>query len=119
MIGHEITALHGLSHGHTLAIVLPGTMRVLSEQKGDKIIQYGERIWGITDGTREERIEGTINKTEEFFRSLGVTTRLSEEGIGEQTIDEIERRFNERGVKFGEGRNVDGAMAKRILQDRK
>lgn len=119
MIGHELTVLHGLSHGHTLAIVLPGTMHVLSDSKGDKILQYGERVWNITEGTREERIEATINKTEEFFRSLGVTTRLSEEGIGDDTIDEIEKRFNERKVAFGENKNVDGAMAKKILQNRK
>jgi NADP-dependent alcohol dehydrogenase len=119
MIGHELTALHGLSHGHTLAIVLPGTMRVLSETKGDKIVQYGERVWGIASGTRPERIEAAIAKTEEFFRSLGMTTRLSEEGIGTETIDEIERRFTARAVAFGENRNVTGSVAKKILQERK
>ena len=53
MIGHELTALHGLTHGATLAIVLPGTLRVLSAQKGDKLLQYGERVWGITTGERD------------------------------------------------------------------
>ena len=119
MIGHEITALHGLSHGHTLAIVYPGVLNVLREQKGDKILQYGERVWGITEGTRDERINKAIAETDGFFRSLGMLTRLDENGIGEETIDEVERRFNARGVKFGEGRNVDGAMAKKILRDRK
>ncbi len=118
MIGHELTALHGLAHGHTLAIVLPGTMNILRDSKGDKIIQYGERIWGITEGNRDERIDKTIAKTDEFFRSLGLTTRLSEEGIGLNTVEEIERRFNERKVAFGENRNVNGEMAKRILLDR-
>lgn len=95
MIGHELTVLCELAHGHTLAIVLPGTMNMLRDYKGDKIIQYGERVWGITSGTKDERIDKAIQKTEEFFRSLGVTTRLSEEKIGYDTIDEIERRFNE------------------------
>lgn len=118
MIGHELTALHGLSHGHTLAIVLPGTMNLLRISKGDKIIQYGERIWGITEGTRDERIDKAIEKTDDFFRSLGLTTRLSEEGIGMDTIEEIERRFNKRKVAFGENNNVNGEMAKKILIDR-
>ena len=82
MIGHEITALHGLTHGHTLVIVLPATLRVLREAKADKLLQYGERVWKITSGTKEERIEETIRRTEEFFRSLGLTTRLHEENIG-------------------------------------
>ena len=116
MMGHELTALHGLTHGHTLAIVLPATLRVLREAKGEKLLQYGERVWGITSGTKEERIDKTIRHTEEFFRSLGLTTRLHEENIGEETIAEIERRFNERDVKFGENGNVTGTVARKILE---
>ncbi|WP_419511155.1 iron-containing alcohol dehydrogenase [Alistipes sp.] len=116
MIGHELTALHGLTHGATLAIVINGTLRVLREQKRGKLLQYGERIWGITGGSEEERIDRTIAANEEFFRSLGLSTHLAEEGIGEATIAEIERRFNAAGVKFGEAQNVDGAMARRILE---
>ena len=116
MIGHEITALHGLTHGHTLVIILPATLRVLREAKGDKLVQYGERVWGITSGTKEERIDEAIDRTEELFRSLGLTTRLHEENIGEETVLEIERRFNERGAKYGENENVTGAVARKILE---
>lgn len=116
MIGHELTALHGLTHGATLAIVINGTLRTLREQKRSKLLQYGERLWGIADGSEEERIEAALARTEDFFRSLGLSTRLSEEGIGEETIAEIERRFDTTGVRHGEARNVDGAMARRILE---
>lgn len=115
-IGHELTAIHGLTHGHTLAIVFPGLLKVLREQKKGKILQYGERVWGITGGTEDERIDRTIDATEKFFRSLGLQTRLHEVGIGEDTILEIERRFNERGVAFGEGANVTGTVARKILE---
>lgn len=115
-IGHELTALHSLTHGATLAIVINGTLRVLRGQKRGKLLQYGERIWGIADGTEEERIDRTIAANEAFFRSLGLSTRLSEEGIGEETIAEVERRFNAAGYAFGEAENVDGAMARRILE---
>lgn len=115
MIGHELTALHGLTHGHTLAIVLPGTMRTLRSQKHDKLLQYGERVWGITSGTDTERIDLAISRTEDFFRSLGLTTRLTEENIGDDTIQEIERRFNASGVAYGEAGNVTGTVAKEIL----
>lgn len=118
MIGHEITALTGLTHGATLTIVLPGTLQVLREQKGAKLVQYAERVWDITQGTREERIDGAIAQTEAFFRSLGLPTRLHEEGMGEEIIAEIEKRFNDRGVALGEAHNVTGAVARRILEDR-
>lgn len=117
MIGHELTALHGLTHGATLAIVFNGTLRTLRKQKYEKILQYGERVWGITQGSDDERIDLTIEKTEGFFRNLGLSTHLSEENIGEETIQEIERRFNERGVAFGEAQNVTGSIAREILQN--
>lgn len=115
MIGHELTALHGLTHGATLVIVLPGTLRVLAAKKQGKLLQYGERIWGITSGTTEERVALAIKKTEDFFRSLGLHTRLSEENIGDATIDEITRRFTERNVAFGEDRDVTAQVAREIL----
>ena len=117
MIGHELTALHGLTHGATLAIVFNGTLRTLRTQKKDKILQYGEQVWGITEGDASVRIEKTIEKTEAFFQSLGLSTRLSEENIPESTILEIERRFNERHAAFGEAENVDGAIARKILEN--
>ena len=46
-IGHELTALFGLAHAETLAIVLPGTMAVRKEEKKAKLIQYAKRVWGI------------------------------------------------------------------------
>lgn len=116
MIGHELTALHGLTHGETLSIVFPGTLRALRQEKALKIMQYGERIWGLSSGLPETRVEKAIEKTEEFFRSLGLRTRLSEAGIGEDTIMEIEKRFNERGVAYGENHDVTGAVARRILE---
>ncbi|KKB58589.1 iron-containing alcohol dehydrogenase [Parabacteroides gordonii] len=117
MIGHELTALHGLTHGATLAIVFPGTLRTLRQQKQDKILQYGERVWGITEGLVDERVDQAIQKTEEFFRSLGLSTRLGEENIGDETIKEIERRFNAANVAYGDAGNVTGAVAKQILEN--
>lgn len=117
MIGHEITALTGLTHGHTLAIILPGTLRVQGhDHKRDKMLQYAERVWHITAGSEEERIDEAIRRTEEFFREIGLKTRLEEMHIGTNVIDEVERRFVERGVAYGEALDVDGPMARRILE---
>lgn len=115
MIGHELTALTGLTHGNTLAIVMPGTMKVLQQQKKGKILQFGERVFHATEGSENERILLTIGKTEEFFKSLGLSTRLSEEHIGMDVIEEIASRFNARNVKFGEDGLVTGDIAKEIL----
>ena len=113
MIGHELTALHGVTHGQTLVVVLPALMSVMREQKKGKILQYGERVFGIREGSEDERIDRTIRATEEFFRSLGLATRLHELQIGQDTIDEIVRRFNERGSRLGEAGNITGDVTRR------
>lgn len=115
MIGHELTALHGITHGETLAIVLPGTLLTLKEKKRGKLLQYAERVFDIREGDEESRIMQAIRLTEEFFRSLGLKTHLSEHGIGRESIEEIARRFNERKVGHGEDGDVTGDVARDIL----
>ena len=117
-IGHEITALTGMTHGQTLVIVLPGVLNVMREQKGDKILQYGERVWGIVEGTREERIDKTIAATEDFFRSLGLATRLSECSVGKDVVAEVVNRFKVRGTTLGEKANIDYSIVEQILRQR-
>ncbi|MPQ48015.1 iron-containing alcohol dehydrogenase [Marinifilum sp. N1E240] len=97
MIGHELTAFHGIDHAVTLAIVLPGLLTQLKEQRGEKLLQYAERVWNITEGSDEERKTLAIQKTEEFFQSVGIATRLSDHNVGQDSIDIISNRFKERG----------------------
>ena len=117
MIGHELTALHGLTHGATLAIVLPGLWRTLKSKKLAKLVQFGRRVWGIQEEDEEKCADLAIEKTEDFFRSLGLPTRLDEAEIGESTISEIERRFNERQMKIGEDRDISGSVVRQILEN--
>ena len=118
MIGHEITALTGTTHGQTLVVVLPAVMNVMRADKGAKIAQFGERVWGVTEGTLDERIDKTIAAVEEFFRSLGLATRLSELGIGDDVVEEIVGRFRERGTLLGENANIDYKLVDTILRQR-
>jgi len=113
MIGHELTALHGLDHGVTLAIVLPGALRERIEQKRAKLTQYGRRVFGV------DSAEAAIARTEAFFRELGMKTRLSEHGIDAEVLAaEVERRFTSRRFTCGEQGEVDGKLAARIVLSR-
>ena len=116
MIGHELTALHEIDHARTLAIVLPAVMKHQQESKKEKILQYGERIWGITSGNDEERIDAAIRKTEAFFNRLEVATRLSDYGVPESTIEKIKDRFEKRPYKLGENSSIGAEQVEEILQ---
>jgi len=118
MIGHELTAYHGIDHARTLAIVLPGLMHIKREQKKDKILQLGERVWDVLAGTDDERIDLTIQKTIEFFESVGIPTRFSDYNVPIETIDTICNRFKKRGYKIGEKANIGPSEIRLILEDR-
>jgi NADP-dependent alcohol dehydrogenase len=79
-IGHQLTALHGLDHAVTLAIVLPGVWQVMKSDKQGKLLQYASRVWNIHEGSDEHRIDKAIELTEEFFNNLGIKTHLSSKG---------------------------------------
>ena len=116
-IGHELTALHGIDHARTLAIVLPGLWKVLREEKGQKLLQYGQRVWNINEGSEEERIDAAIEKTEEFFRSLDIKTRLSDYGVKKDTIEKIVNRFEERvWLTLGERELTTPATTRKALE---
>ncbi len=118
MIGHELTAYHGIDHARTLAIVLPGVMNIKRTLKKDKILQLGERVWGIIDGTDDERIDQTIQKTIDFFESVGLPTRLPDYDVPTETIDTICARFEKRGYKIGEKADIGPAEIRTILESR-
>ncbi|QIA08622.1 iron-containing alcohol dehydrogenase [Draconibacterium halophilum] len=118
IIGHELTAFHGIDHGRTLAIVLPGVMHIKRDNKKDKILQYGERIWGITTDNENERIDAIIARTVQFFESLGVPCRLPDYDVPETTIGKIVERFKQSEAKIGEKQDMDYQEIEKILRDR-
>ncbi len=118
MIGHELTAYHGIDHARTLAIVLPGVMHIKRKQKKDKILQLGERVWGILDGTDDEKIDETISRTVKFFESVGIQTKLSDYSVPVETIETICTRFEKRKYKVGEKADIGPNEIRMILEDR-
>lgn len=115
MIGHELTALFGLDHAVTLAIVLPSLLRVMRHEKKDKLIQFGSRVFGIVEGSEEERLDKAIEATEKFFQSLGVKTHLSDYGITAEQVQPIVERFEQRRWKLGEHRSITSHTVETIL----
>ncbi len=117
MIGHELTALHGLDHAQTLAIVLPSMLRVRKEAKRARLLQYAERVWKLTSGSEDERIEAAIARTQDFFERMGVRTRLGDYGIGASDVDGIVRHLeSHRMVSLGERRDVTPEVSRKVLE---
>ncbi|MGL5087274.1 MAG: iron-containing alcohol dehydrogenase [Clostridium sp.] len=117
MIGHELTAIFGIDHAKTLACLQPSIWNVRREKKHAKLLQYGERVWNITQGTEEERIDLAINKTREFFESLGIKTNLSHYGVTEDRIDDVIKSLEKHGMTgLSESSDLTLDISRKIIE---
>ena len=116
-IGHELTALFGIDHARTLAVIAPSHYRFNFESKKEKLAQYGRSVWGLTEGDTDTLAKAAIAKTEAFFHSLEIDTKLSEYTEQyEGTAEKIEQRFNERGwLGLGEHKKLAPADVAQIV----
>ncbi len=116
MIGHELTALHGIDHARTLSIVFPAVMKIKRKQKREKLIQYGQRVWNLC-GTDNEIINQAIDKTIEFFQTMQVPTCLSDVGLGASNFDAILSKLEQHQmIALGEHRDIDLVVSREILE---
>ena len=116
MIGHELTGTHGIDHARTLSIVLPAVMKIRKEAKREKLLQYAERIWNVTQGDEDARIDRAIELTEQFFEKMQVPTRLSHVDLGAADIDLLIEKLTQHGmVKLGEHSAVTPDISREIL----
>lgn len=96
MIGHELTALFGIDHARTLAIIAPRLYEVKFKNKQEKLTQYGRRVWNL-EGDDVSVAKQAIAKTEAFFQSLGIDTTISDYTADSGDVHlEIRKRFEER-----------------------
>lgn len=113
-IGHELTALHGIDHARTLAIVLPHLLEIKKDVKRKKLLQYAQRVWQLS-GNDDQLVARAIQKTAEFYESLGIPTKASTYNIDIDTIEKVVQRFLKRGVNFGEHADITPEVVGEIL----
>jgi NADP-dependent alcohol dehydrogenase len=113
-IGHELTALYGIDHGRTLAIIGPNLYTVMLDDKRAKLTQYGERVWGIREGDIAVQ---AIEKTRSFFHSIDIPTKLSEYTEDTSKVKEtVLQKFEEKGfTQIGEHKNIGKEEVLQIL----
>jgi len=117
MLGHEITALYGLDHAQTLAIVLPRMMHAMRQQKEAKLLQYAERIWGISEQDNNIAIDLAIEKTVAFFHSVNMPTCFGDYQLGEEIVDAIVEQLERHGmVALGENQQVTLDISREVLK---
>ncbi|MBL7560356.1 iron-containing alcohol dehydrogenase [Olleya sp. YSTF-M6] len=117
-IGHELTALFGIDHARTLAVIAPSHYKFNFESKKEKLAQYGERVWNITEGSTDDKAYAAIEKTVAFFHKLGIDTKLSDYTKDyEGTAEKISERFTNRGwTGLGEHQSLSPDKVEEIVK---
>ena len=117
LIGHELTALYGLDHAQTLAVILPAMMQERRAEKREKLLQYAERVWNLHDGDADQRIDAAIEKTRAFFESLGVKTYLKDYQLEQAAVETVLKQLEQHGMlQLGEHQDIDLAVSRRVLE---
>ncbi len=119
MIGHELTALYGIDHGESLAVVLTRVWKNRKNDKMNKLAKMAVEVFGANDFLPKNILADiTIKKTKKFFESLGRRTKLSDYGIDKiEAAKLISERFKERNCTLGEKSNITPDEVYKILMD--
>ncbi|UJF30095.1 iron-containing alcohol dehydrogenase [Kaistella sp. 97-N-M2] len=117
-MGHELTAMYGIDHARTLAILAGNHYRYNFDAKKEKLAQYAERVWNVTEGTLEEKAHAGIEKTDGFFKSLGIDIKLSDYTKDyQETGSIVAKRFTEREwMGLGEHKSLTPTDVQKIIE---
>lgn len=116
-LGHQITALYGLDHAQTLAIVLPALLTLQREQKREKLLQFAKNVWALEQADPQQQIDEAIAHTRAFFEKMGVPTRLTDYGLPASAADELSAKVRSLGMNsLGERGQITFEVSEAIFK---
>lgn len=111
MIGHELTAFYGIDHARSLAVVQPQLIRVMIEDKKEKLAQMGQEVFDISNDN-----EAVIKAIENLYESVGISTNLNDYEIDDKVIENIIAALKSHGMTaIGEKGNLTLKESEEIL----
>lgn len=115
MIGHELTAVWGVDHARSLAIIQPSLLRNQMKSKRAKLEQMGRNVFALE--ASDDLAERTVQLIEDFYHQLGVATKLENYGDNrQQAIDTVIEQLEKHGMTvLGENQAIDLATSREIL----
>lgn len=88
---HELGGMFDVAHGAGLAAVYGSWARYVYKVKPERFAKFAEKVFGILEGSVEEKAVAGIEAMEEFYRSIGMPTNIRELGIAltDEQIEEL------------------------------
>lgn len=115
-IGHAITALYDIDHARTLTLVMPSLLRFKRADKLAMLARYARNVWGVTESDDAKAAEIAIDKTEDFFRRMGLPVRIADVAPIAIVAEDVVRHMERAGqTELGEHGDIRGPQVKQIL----
>jgi len=112
MIGHELTAVYGLDHARSLAVVQPHLLRVMIKEKQEKLVQMGKEVFDMP-----HNYEMVIEAIEYMYHSIGVSTKLKDYNIDDKVVENVTKALEKHGMsKIGERGTITLEKVAQILE---
>ncbi|WP_210250263.1 iron-containing alcohol dehydrogenase [Brucella tritici] len=117
MIGHALTALHGIDHARSLSVVMPHLMRHRLEAKQAMLARYGRRVWRIDEPDERKAAQAAIARTETFFRRMNCPVTFSDlPGITVDPEKVIHHLVVAGQLPLGEAGDIGAEDVRAVLQ---
>ncbi len=111
MIGHELTAFYGIDHARSLAVVQPQLIRVMIEDKKEKLYLMGKEVFDVLHNK-----EIVLEALEYMYQSIGISTNLNDYDIDDKVIENITTALKKHGMTaIGEKGNITLDKVEEIL----
>jgi alcohol dehydrogenase YqhD (iron-dependent ADH family) len=94
-----LSALYDITHGAGLAIIFPAWIKYVSQLKPQPFIKFFTRVFNVPyDFDNPESVIKTgLELMENFYKSLGMPTRLKDLDIDDSRFDELAGLVTEKG----------------------
>ena len=89
--GHALSAKYDVAHGASLSAVWGAWAKYQYDEETvlGRFARFAEKVWGITEGSEHKRATEGIERTVEFFRSIGMPTSLHELAIPNPSDEDL------------------------------
>ncbi len=116
-ISHVLTALYDISHGQSMALLLPATLTALKHMKHRKLVRYARQVWHLHTQDEDQLILQAIEQTRQFLIRLGVSLNPADHQLHPAMIPDILAHIDqEYTYPLGECHPVHHAEVAAILE---
>lgn len=107
-IAHELSAMYEISHGGSLAVIMPSWMRYVYKHNIPKFHQFACRVFDVDVAYNQidDVINTMIERLEDFIHTMGLPTKLKGAGIGNNDFELLASNAMEGRKYLGTGNGI-------------